>query len=187
MEIRATLGRVSAVPPPPSTEPGPGPGPAPASGRRTGRRRLGIVALVVLGVLAAVCFGGLGFAYLVYDRATQPDRSTPTLAVRQYVDSTFANRDPGRAKLFTCGSPHLQDVQNLLSDLKAREKRFNISITVSLADMDSTTRGTSGTVEADLRIDTPESDGGLSRSSQRWRFGVVRESGWRVCDAHKIG
>jgi hypothetical protein len=146
-----------------------------------------IVLLVVFGIASAVCLGGLGFAYLTYDRATQPDRSTPTLAVRQYVDSTFSSRDPGRAKLFTCDRPHLDEVQQLLSDLQSREKRFDITINVSLADMTSTTRGSSGSVETDIRIDTPEADGSSSRSSQRWRFGVVKQSGWRVCDAHRIG
>src|SRR5215831_8681490 len=82
-----------------------------AAGQRSRRQRLVIVLLLVFGIMSAVCLGGLGFAYLAYDRATQPDRSTPTLVVRQYVDTMFSSRDPGRAKLFACGQPHLDEVQ----------------------------------------------------------------------------
>jgi hypothetical protein len=155
--------------------------------REPKRRKLPLrtIAIIVGGVLAVLCLGGVGTGYLLYRNASEPDRRSPTVTVRQYVTATFDDRDESRAALFTCQKPAVQDVRNLQSDLKSREDRFGITITVSIAAPRESISGKSATVQTDVRIDVPEADGSSSRSSQRWTFSLRDQDGWRVCSAER--
>jgi hypothetical protein len=153
------------------------------SERREGRRR---TLLVVGSFLLVVCLVGGVVGYVLYDRATRVDRSTPVVAVFQYVDAIFAVRDAEQAMLFECDeATGRAALQPLLDDLEDRERRFGIQIKVSVTNFASTAEGATARVLADLLIDVPEADGKPSRSSQRWRFDLRDEDGWRVCDAQR--
>jgi hypothetical protein len=152
--------------------------------RRQERRRT----WALLGaVLLAICMTGSVVGFVLYNRATRIDRSTPVVAVFQYVDAIFEQRDAGQAKLFECekasGRAALDAV---LDDLEERERRYGIHISVSVTNFASSVEGTSAQVQADLLIDVPEADGKLSRSSQRWNFDLRDEDGWRVCSAQRV-
>src|SRR5689334_3809624 len=96
-------GEIGAEPAPGAGEQAPGAGEqAPAS--RSRGRTLRIVLASVLGGLAVLCVGGLGTGYLLYRKVSEPDRSTPGVVVRQYLDATLNERDDNRAGLFTCRS-----------------------------------------------------------------------------------
>jgi hypothetical protein len=166
-------------------EPGPGgPGGDPAAPRRRGRLRL--VLLVLAGVLGVGCVGGLGAGYLLYDKATQPDRSTPTAVVRQYVEATFNDRDESRSRLFTCRSPRdIAEIQDLIASLEAKERQYGFTASVGLANTSTRINGKIATVALDLKVNA-RVEGANQRDIQRWEFRLEDRSGWRVCDAHRI-
>jgi hypothetical protein len=155
-----------------------------ASERRHRRRR---TLLVVASFLLVICLVGGVVGYVLYDRSTRIDLGTPVVVVVQYVDAVFDRRDPTEAELFECkrsnGRPALQD---LLSEIEERERRFGIRISVSTGETFNTTiEGTRAHVVVDLIIAAPEPNGERSRASQSWEFDLRDEDGWRVCDARQ--
>jgi hypothetical protein len=160
--------------------------PAPVAGRRG--RVVGIVLAAVLGGLAVLCVGGLGTGYLLYRKASEPDRSTPGVVVRQYLQATFDDRDESKAARFTCTRPaDIGEMQQELADIVSREKRFGIRITVGWENFTVEESKATATVGARLKIAVPEENGQPSESFQQWSFAMRHQnSGWRVCDAHRI-
>jgi hypothetical protein len=154
----------------------------------TGRRRRIVVAVlaVILGASALLCLGGIGVGYFVYHRVSEPDRSTPTVAVDQYLNATFVARDASRARLFTCADPQsIGEGQGLLRDVQDKEARFGAHIAVSWESLKASVKDNSATVDGVVRLNT--TIGGNSQEEiQNWRFSVSRRSGWRVCDARRI-
>jgi hypothetical protein len=142
----------------------------PRRSRRTiSRGKLLLIILVVGGVLAVT---GAGIAFLLYNRATEVNRSTPTIAVHQFLNAVFVERDDDRAKLFTCREWTVQR-----SD-EARG-RFDPEVKVKWEDVTEESRqGKQAVVTARLQLLWQ----GFA-DFQQWRFEVVEDSGWRVCGA----
>jgi hypothetical protein len=97
---------------------------------RRGRRRrwwaiVGVAALML-------CVAGSAVGYILYDRATRIDRSTPAVVVLQYINAVFDERDFGSAEVFECDSSDAQQpLRALLDELEAVERKFNVRVTVS--------------------------------------------------------
>ena len=160
---------------------------APTPPRRSRRQRLVIVLLLVFGIVSAVCLGVLGFGYLAYDRATQPDRTTPGVVVRQFVEASLNERNVGRAKLFTCdGSDGPAEIRQLLADIEGKEKNFEVHVSVASEEIDAHVGGNKATVTEKLKLSV-SSGGAFQEQIQQWKFDLAQHSGWRVCDAHRIG
>ncbi len=153
--------------------------PEPAARRRD--RLIAIVLASVFGGLTVLCIGGLGTAFFVYRAASEPDRKTPAVVVEQFVEAMFNDRDSSRSHLFTCRDSDLGELDQALSDLRAREAQFNTRFTIQTADLNVQESGGSATVDSDLQVSTS-----VSRSTQRWRFSLKNQSGWRVCGAHRV-
>lgn len=146
------------------------------------RRRLTFVML--LGVTAFLCLGATAVGYNLYDRATKIDRSSPEVTVERYVYAMFGERDDAKARLLECHNKASGQGLRLLRDqVTAQEARFDIKIVISTANHRSENVGNASTVTVDLRIDVPERDGRLSRSTQRWQFFLRNDDGWRICSA----
>ena len=156
-------------------------------GRKKGRRLR--TAMIVVGALAVgLCLGGLAVTFSWYGREATPDRSTPVITVREYLAATFDRQDPLKAAKFTCADPaEIKEIQALLQDLRDRENRFKITMGISWDGMRESITGGVGSVTANLRITAPESNGLTSESIEKWEFRVEQRSGWRVCDAHRVG
>ena len=143
---------------------------------------------VAAGVLSFFCSVGSVAGYVWYGQATTPDRSTPSLVVRQYLQATFEDNDPARASQFTCGKPEsLTEVQNTLADIRQRESRFGVKITVAWDSFNTQEQGKDATVTLNLLIRVPEANGYPSESQDHWAFTTTNNNGWRVCGAHKVG
>ncbi|MFC7482111.1 hypothetical protein ACFQX7_21690 [Luedemannella flava] len=82
----------------PSETPSTGTPPARPKGRKAVRTVLPIVAFAIVGVAAALLTTGI----FVYQKATEPDRSTPTVSVQQLLTAIFVEEDNTRAGLFVC-------------------------------------------------------------------------------------
>jgi len=149
------------------------------------RPRWRVVLLVLFAVVGAICTGVLGTGYFLYYKASEPDRSTPTVVVRQYLEVVLNDRDQQRSGLFTCRGVDDSQLRALLTDVEAREQRFSISIRPSWENFDVATQGRNATVTFDLRLSTTV-DGIAQREVQRWEIGLVNQSGWRVCSTKRV-
>jgi hypothetical protein len=159
--------------------------PRPGDGGGSSRRRRNLLTFAVFFVALCLVSGAVGF--ILYDRGTRKDRSTPTVVVFQYVDAIFDQRDPSEAELFECkDSTSRPALETLLGEIEEREQRFNIRISVSTGtNFNTSVEGTRATVVVDLVVAAPEANGERSRSTQSWQFNLRDEEGWRVCDARR--
>src|SRR5688572_29610355 len=103
----------AAVPsgPPPAVVPGQwaGPGAAPgrpvAAGPRRRGGRLRAVLAVLGGMVALLCLGGVGLAFVLYNEETKPDRGSPNVTADSYLRALLVERDGVRADVFACRTP----------------------------------------------------------------------------------
>ncbi|MEV5820803.1 hypothetical protein AB0L22_16700 [Micromonospora haikouensis] len=153
----------------------------PTPARRPGRVRT--IITVVAGVLGLLLVGGGITAFVLYDRATRPDRSAPDVVVDNYLRAFLVDRNDIKADQFTCSEspPELEELSRLRDDLVAREDRFSTTISVSWGRLDLQEQGEGVTVRVDLII-SAYVDGVSQSDRQSWQFDV-RKTGdeWRVC------
>ncbi|MFD0785356.1 hypothetical protein ACFQZ8_15725 [Micromonospora azadirachtae] len=177
--------QVSRVPAqrPPSEQLPPAPV-APAPERP--RRRVRTVLTVVAGVLALLCLGGAVTGYVLYDRATTPDRSAPGVAVDNYLRALLVDRNDVRADQFTCQAGHLEQLRALRDDLVARQERFGVPIIVSWGRLDVRRQDDQAQVGVTLTISAIV-DGTAQRDRQTWQVHTRLDDDWRVCAATPVG
>lgn len=158
---------------PTAPEPAPVPGPARAKRSRGGRL------LIMLGiVLAGVLLIGGGAAFVVYDRATAIDRSTPEVVVEQFLRAGLVDRDAGRLSLFVCRQWSAEEASKKIAP-PTDDKTF-----ISWGDYVSSRVGDKATV--DVQVEFNRGAGSVSASSVRsWRLQLEDQDGWRVCDLTK--
>lgn len=146
-------------------------------------RRTRTVLTVVAGVLALLCVSGAVIGYLLYDRATTPDRSAPDVVVAGYIQAFLADRDDTRASELACKNGVDADELRLLrEDLVVRERRFGTKISTSWENLNVQQESDRATVEVDLVL-SAFVDGISQSDRQGWRFEVQRQDSWRVCAA----
>ncbi|SCL14759.1 hypothetical protein GA0070624_0515 [Micromonospora rhizosphaerae] len=161
--------------------------PAPVSAPERPRRRLRTVLSMVAGVLALICVGGAVVGYVLYDRATAPDRSAPDVVVDNYLRAFLVDRNDTKANEFACeAGADLGAVRSLRDDLVAREKRFGTTISVSWGSLTVQRHGDVADVEVDLIISALVD--GISQSDrQGWSFVARLGDDWRVCEGKPTG
>ncbi|MFF5053338.1 hypothetical protein ACFY1S_09180 [Micromonospora sp. NPDC000663] len=162
--------------------------PAPAApAPQTPRRRMRTVLIVVGGVLALLGVGAAITVYVLYDRATTPDRSAPDVVVDNYLRAFLVDRNDTRAELFTCETgAQLEPVKSLRAEVEDRESKFGVNVRVSWGPLTRTPSGMGESVATTLTI--AGSADGVPRSSRRedWVFDVIEDGdGWRVCGGVK--
>ncbi|MGY0005467.1 Rv0361 family membrane protein [Micromonospora sp. I033] len=177
------VSRVPAQRTPPEQLAPPAPAPAPVRPKR----RLRTVLAVVGGVLALLCAGGGIVGFVLYDRATAPDRSAPDVVVDNYLRALLVDRNDTKAKEFACSSgADLDPVRALRAEVEQREANFNVVVRVSWGPLTRTKDGDGELVTTTLTISGTAN--GQTRSSRRedWQFHVVERDGWRVCGGSKV-
>jgi hypothetical protein len=168
-----------------------GPGPVgvpagPAGAPATPRRSRSRLVLAVLAGVMAVMVAGLGVVFVLYDRATAPDRSAPDVVVDNYLRAFLVDRNDVKARLFTCDNADLAQVAALRADLQAREARFATTFTVSWGPLAVDTAGDTAQVSVDLIVATVANNLSLT-DRQPWRFTVAKTDAWQVCGARRAG
>jgi hypothetical protein len=143
---------------------------------------------VVAAAAIVLCGGGVTAGLILYDRATRPDRSTPSVVVRQYINTYLDDRDDAKAEQFACsGFVGTGELAALRTDMQARESKFGVHISVAPGVIAEESRSsTQAAVSAEI-VFTTTTAGQPQRSVERWEFQTVKRSGWRVCDAHQLG
>lgn len=178
--------QVSRVPaqrtPPEQVDPAPVATP-PAPRPRRVRRILTLVA----GVLALLCVGGTAVGYVLYDRATTPDRSAPDVVVDNYLRAFLVDRNDTRANLYRCtnGPDQLAELSNFREDLEAREEQFNTRLVVKWGRLQVQKRGAVAEVSVDLTI-SAFIDGISQSDRQSWNFVTQLTDDWRVCGGSRL-
>ncbi|TDC37802.1 hypothetical protein E1211_09230 [Micromonospora sp. 15K316] len=151
------------------------------------RHRLRTVLTVVGGVLALLCLGGAVTGYVLYDRATTPDRSAPDVVVASYIQAFLNERDDIKAEQFLCrDGGNLDAARSLRRELEQREANFDVVVRVRWGPLTQVKEENGESVLTTLTISG--SANGQARSSRRedWSFRLVDEDGWRVCGAQKL-
>ncbi|MEV0152602.1 hypothetical protein AB0H57_02520 [Micromonospora sp. NPDC050686] len=150
-------------------------------------RRTRTVLTVVAGVLALLCAGGAVAGFVLYHRATTPDRSAPDVVVDNYLRAFLVDRNDTRAQQFVCdGRAELDGLRELRDDLVTREKRFSTTISVSWGPLNAQQSGDAAVVEVDLIISAIV-DGVSQSDRQSWQFETRHQDGWAVCGAQRAG
>jgi len=138
--------------------------------------------------MALLCIGGVGVAISLYDDATKINRSEPDIVADSFLIAYLVNRDDQAAKLFTCKGPNLAGISALRDQLVAREKEFDVKVSVSWGALNRKAVG-QGREDVDTQLTISGSAEGHITSSRNedWRLHLVDDGGgWRVCDASKI-
>jgi hypothetical protein len=129
------------------------------------------VFLVVALVLASVVTVAGAFGIFVYDKATAIDRSTPDVAVDQFLHAAAAERDRNQTSLFVCSRWAPEDA------LRAATEGIDKSVKVSWGAISvSSHDGAHAQASASVRLTV-----GAFSDIETWRFEVVSDGGWRVC------
>ena len=161
--------------------------PPPAEDRdATRRQRLKRMLTIGLAVAALLCLGGTAAAFVFYDKATAPDRSSPHATVDDYLRAFLGQRDDRLAAQYVCqDSSGLSSVRALRADMESREKQFSMSATFSWDVLGESPVQGGVNVEADIVI-LAVLDGKSQRALEHWEFFTRDEkNGWRVCDGHE--
>ncbi|MEU7973720.1 hypothetical protein AB0B48_16950 [Micromonospora sp. NPDC049089] len=136
-------------------------------------------------MLALLCLGGIATAVVWYNRASTPDRSTPDVAVINYLQATLVSRDPNRAGLFTCEGA-VPSVDEFAADVAGRERDLGVSFSINIEDVAVTeTAGADATVVAVIRR-SAAIDGIHQSLADTWQFDLNNRDGWRVCAGSRI-
>ncbi|MER7168644.1 hypothetical protein ABT336_21570 [Micromonospora sp. NPDC000207] len=146
------------------------------------RNRAGVVVTLVVGLLAVLAVAGTAAGYLLYDRATAPDRSAPDVVVDNYLRAFLVDRDDTKASFFTCDEQgaELTQLTALRNDLQLREERLAVKIVVSWGRLKYVQSDNRAEVEVDLLF-SAFVDGVSQNDRQSWRFSTRLDDVWQVC------
>ncbi|MFF4881033.1 hypothetical protein [Micromonospora sp. NPDC000668] len=141
---------------------------------------------VVAGVLALLSIGAVITGYVLYDRASAPDRSSPDVVVVNYLQSALVSRDPNRAKLFTCDGT-VPALEEFGAQIAQREQELSASFSINIENVAVSKDGPAyASVVAVIRR-SATIDGVQQSVTDTWQFDVEDREGWRVCGGTRIG
>lgn len=150
-------------------------------------RKARLVLLMVGGLVALLCVGGAGVAFVAYRDATEPDRSSPDVAVSNYLRAYLVARNDVQTRQYVCDSPDLSAVERLRSEMDRREAEFNVSVNVTWGPLSITELGEAErNVRVELTIASFAEGQSRARRDETWEFRTVDNEGWRVCGARKL-
>ena len=153
-------------------------------GGRGGRfrsRRARLWLALSAGILALLCLGGAGVIFLLYDDATEIERSAPDAVVDNFLGAYFVSRSDSEAALYMCKEGGaFSELSAFRADIENRERSHGVGILVSWSTFTVETREGRGSVTTDL---TKATESGKESITRPWKFEVVEQDGWRVCGA----
>jgi hypothetical protein len=147
-------------------------GQRPAKTPGSGRSAL-IFALV--GVVVALAAGGL---YL-FKQADAPPRLTPEDTIKEFLSAVFLADDATRVSAVTCSG--WDPVDAISRTTREVEADVHVSWDQVMLVTSSENRA-SGTARLGLR----RPDDRQPSTYRQWRFSLVNEDGWRVCEARPV-
>ncbi|MER5457830.1 hypothetical protein ABT008_23935 [Micromonospora sp. NPDC002389] len=137
--------------------------------------------MVITGAVATLCLAGGITGFVMYDRATTPDRGTPTVVVDSYLRAFLIDENQARADLFTCeGNTDLEQLSQLRSDLEAREQQFGTTMSITWGSVSAQRDGDRAQVRVELLF-SARIDDIRQYDRQPWIFTTQLDEEWRVC------
>ncbi|WP_433827588.1 hypothetical protein ACQP2E_37010 [Actinoplanes sp. CA-015351] len=156
------------------------------SGRLRSRRARLLLALTA-GVLGLLCLGGAGIFFVLYDDATEIDRTAPDTVTDSFLLAFLVNRDDQQVRLYTCDNPDLASITRLRDEMIQREQKFGVTVSASWGALVRTSIG-AGQEDVGTQLTISSASGGKLNSSrsEEWIFRATETNGaWRVCGATK--
>lgn len=144
------------------------------SARRRAPRLLLIAGSFVLALGAVT--GGV-VAFLVVDKATSVDRSTPQVVTAQFLNTALKLRDGDRLPLFLCNS------WSVTAALAATAPPTDRQVTVSWGDTSTQITGKSALTNVTVQFISLRP---RARHSETWTLELRDEDGWRVCGLSRV-
>ena len=141
----------------------------PARGPRSGRAA---IVFAVIGVFIALAAGGV----YVFRQATAPPPRTPEETVVEFLSAVFLSADADRAADVVCQSWSGPDAVSRTTKEIPSQAHVSWDQLSIVAQSESKV-----TVKARLGLRLP--DDRQPSSFEQWRFNLVQEHGWRVCEA----
>jgi len=135
-----------------------------------------LLIFAIVGFALALAATGL----YVYDRATQPDRSTPTVTVQQFMGAVFLQDDASTVKQFVCDRWAPGDAITWTRGLADPEAHVSWDTVIAITESEDDARVTA-------RVRFRYRDDVAPSGEQQWRFDLVDENGWRVCNVGRVG
>ncbi len=126
----------------------------------------------IVGLLVAAAAAGL---YLL-TRADDPPRLSPEEAVREFLSGVFLAADPQRVGAITCSN--WDPVDAIARTTREIDADAHVSWD-QLVVVNVSEQRASATARLGLRRPDDRQPG----SFRQWRFSLVNEKGWRVCEA----
>ncbi|MFI6074954.1 hypothetical protein ACIA5C_25670 [Actinoplanes sp. NPDC051343] len=123
---------------------------------------------------------------LLYNNSTKIDRAAPDQVTSSFLRAYLLDRDDKEASLYTCKQPQLGGLATLRSDMVSREKNFGTTVSATWESLKVTASQNAKSVAVDLAISGAKNGQQVSSHTESWTFGLVDESGWRVCSATKV-
>lgn len=141
---------------------------------KPGRGRAPVI-FAMVGVLIALVAGGL---YVFRQTTASPPR-TPEETVNEFLSAVFLAADPQRTDNVVCGNWSGDDAVTRTS------KEIDANAHVSWDEVNIVSQSeTKVTVKARLGLRLP--DDRQPSVFEQWRFNLVQEDGWRVCEARPL-
>ncbi|WP_213453927.1 hypothetical protein [Rhizomonospora bruguierae] len=111
-----------------------------------------------------------------------PDRSSPDVAANNYLIALVIDRNPTRARLFSCADQSkLVNLHRFERDVEDQEQRLQSVISVKIENLQVQRTGdTTAIALVDLRR-VVTTNGVRQSLTDRWQLELVDEGGWRVC------
>ncbi|HEY0000654.1 MAG TPA: hypothetical protein VGB74_09380 [Actinoplanes sp.] len=132
-------------------------------------------------MLGLLCLGGVGVAVLLYDKETKIERAEPDAVVDSFLGAYLVARDDKAASLYTCNPQlDLSKMNSFRADIQSREMQYSIGINITWRDFDVQVSDEAAAVSVDLVRTVSD---GSEETSDRWRFQLKNDDGWRVCGA----
>ncbi|WP_416905791.1 hypothetical protein [Micromonospora echinospora] len=148
------------------------------------RRRLRTVLTVAGVVLTVLCLSGAVTVYILYSRASAPDRTSPEVAVVNYLQAFLVDRNDARAEAYTCqDSTGLGPIERFRDEIVTRERELEVTFSINIEKVTVSKAGSSDAVVAAVVRRSASVDGLQQSLTDGWRFELRDLDGWRVCRA----
>ncbi len=142
---------------------------------------------IFLGVLSLVCVGVGAVAFRYYDKATQPDRSVPDVAVDNYLRAVLNDGSTVEAAKYSCTDrSNLESFEAFRTSAVARAEALGDSVAFTWTSIAITHDSQTATATVDVEQDTFASGNLIASSQHTWRFIVKGPTSWLVCRADPV-